>query len=64
MMTPVSLLASMIEMRHVLGRTAAMTSSTSKRAVTLDTDTNVTSVTETRGHPNKSRKGANVSKLL
>lgn len=46
MMTPVSLLASMTEMRQVLGRTAAMMSSTSTRAVTLDTGTNVTSVTK------------------
>ena len=44
MMTPVSLLAIMMEMRQVFGRTAAMTSSTSTRAVTLDTGTNVTSV--------------------
>lgn len=44
MMIPVSLLAIMMEMRQVFGRTAAMMSSTSTRAVTLDTGTNVTSV--------------------
>lgn len=46
-MTPVSLLASMMEMRQVLGRTAAMISSTSTRAVSLDTGTYVTSVAKT-----------------
>lgn len=45
-MIPVSLLASIREMRHVLGDTAAKMSSMSTRAVTLDTQTNVTSVTE------------------
>lgn len=49
-MTPVSLLANMMETRHVLGRTAATTSSTSTRAVSFETDTKVTSVTETRRH--------------
>lgn len=49
-MTPVSLLANMMETRHVLGRTAATTSSTSTRAVSFETDTKVTSVTETQRH--------------
>lgn len=47
MITPVSLLASITETRQVLGRTAAIISSTSTRAVTLDTGTHVTSVTKT-----------------
>lgn len=44
MTTPVSLLASMIETRQVLEHTAAIMSSTSTRAVTVDTGTYVTSV--------------------
>lgn len=56
MMMPVSLLASMTEMRHVLGRTTARTSVSSTRAVTFETDTNVTSVTETWS-PRGARKG-------
>lgn len=43
MMTPVSLFASITETRHVLGRTAAITSGTSTRALSWDTLTKVTS---------------------
>lgn len=50
-MTPVSLFASMIEIRHVLGRTAAMMSRTSTWAVSWDTLTNVTSGTEVLNTP-------------
>lgn len=50
MRTPVSLLASITEMRQVLGRTADMMSSTSTRAVTFDTGTNVTSETKQQSH--------------
>lgn len=63
MMTPVSLLASMIETRQVLGRTIAMISSTSTRAVTLDTGTNVTSVTK-HSYPNKPNRGVSLSFLV
>lgn len=42
MMTPVSLLASMMVTRHVVGRTAARMSSTSACPFTLDTGTKVT----------------------
>lgn len=49
MMTPVSLLAIMTEMRQVLGRTAAIISSTSTRAFTLETGTHVTSRVEITG---------------
>lgn len=43
MMTPVSLLASMIVTKHVAGRTAARMSSASTCPFTLDTGTKVTS---------------------
>lgn len=43
MMTPVSLLASMMVTRHVAGRTAARMSSASTCPFTLDTGTKVTS---------------------
>lgn len=46
MTTPVSLLASMTETRHVVGRTAAMTSSTSTCPVALDTGTKVASANQ------------------
>lgn len=46
MMTPVSLLASMMVTRHVAGRTAARMSSTSARPFTLDTGTKVTAEAE------------------
>lgn len=44
-MMPVSLLASITDTKQVVGRIAAMTSSTSTRAVTLEMGTNVTSTT-------------------
>lgn len=56
MMTPVSLLASMMETRQVLARTAATTSSTSTRPVSPDTGTKVTSGTDRGSEQGKMRR--------